>query len=407
MRLMLALVYSFVISHVSFGQELLPDLLDTVNQSQRFSFQSNAFYSSSSLRNDLTKKLLFGGEISEENKLSSLDEHKGINTFGGGLRFRFQYFSDVSISKKNKELSWLIDGGVETHVAAQYAGDLFGLAFFGNDLYKGKLANFSNSLSRLQTNYSIGFGIHNKKTKSYISLNALFPRNDFNIDIDRGGIRTSENGDTVSITLDTRLSQSFSPAFFQGIGAAINLNWNIPINAPSSSITGFMTVKVRNLGFIYLNSVEQISVNANIDFEGYSLSDLSTIVENPDSFLNDSINVSRDTSGTWRTTPGFIQVGKTVERHNSNQVQSFFGIRMYVNNIYRPLGFLGLNWSPLEQVAVGAQLAYGGYANFRAGIYVGYMNENLSLSLGSEDVLGLMIDSQFGQSLLMKLSWNI
>lgn len=172
-------------------------------------------------------------------------------------------------------------------------------------------------------------------------------------------------------------------------------------------MTGFMSISGRNLGAYYLNSVSSVAVDANIQFEGYSIADLVSLEENTQSVLNDSLNVTRDTTSAWRMTPGFIQIGKIVEKYTDKQVQAFFGVRMYTNRVYRPLGYLGIHWTPVLNWSVGAQLSFGGYGNFRGGIYAGYTSDRLSISIGTEDILGVILDSQFGQSALMKLSWNI
>jgi hypothetical protein len=395
------------LSAFSRSQELLPAQLDTTVQSQRVSLNGSAFYLTSGIQNELSNKLLFGGEITDEIKLSSLEEHDVLNRVGGDIGFRLQYFSDKSFLKKYDELSWMLDFGYETHFAGQYAESLFGLAFFGNEQYLGENANFSNSFGRIQSFYTAGFGLHHKKNNSFFSINAILPTSDGMASLDRGNLNTSINADTVILAIKGDFKQATSPAYFQGIGAAVNFDFNIPIKTVSSNMTGFMSISGRNLGAYYLNSVSSVAVDANIQFEGYSIADLVSLQENTESILNDSLNVARDTTSEWRMTPGFIQVGKIVEKYTDKQVQAFFGVRMYTNRVYRPLGYLGIHWTPVLNWSVGAQLSFGGYGNFRGGIYAGYTSDRLSISIGTEDILGVILDSQFGQSALMKLSWNI
>lgn len=407
MRALVFIFLTFFSPYFLMGQELLPVELDTTNESAHFSLQGNAFYLSSGIQNDISKRLLFGGVIESEDKTSSLDEHNGHNRFGGDIRFKAQYFSDDIILKKHKNLSWMIDAGFETHFSAQYATDLFGLAFFGNDEYRGETANFSNSFGRLQSFYTLGFGLHDKKTKSFLSLNAILPTSDINTSVDRGSLYTSTDADTVVLAIKGDARQSVSPAFFQGVGAAVNFDLRIPISTKSNNMTGFMSITGRNLGAYYLNSVSSVSADASMQFDGYSIADLVSLQEESGNILNDSLNVSRDTTSGWRMTPGFIQVGKIVEDYTDKQVQAFFGVRMYTNSVYRPLGYAGVHWNPLLNWSLGAQVSFGGYGGFRGGLYAGYSSERILLSMGTEDVLGLISGSQFGQSALIRLTWRI
>lgn len=391
---------------LSFGQELLPVQLDTTDQSQRISLQGNAFYLSSGIQNNVSSKLLFGGEILDQDKLSSLEEHDNLNRLGGDLRMRAQYFSNKSLFKKRDHLSWMVDAGYETHFSAQYAKSLFGLAFFGNDFYRGETANFSNSFGRLQSFYTVGFGLYENKTKSRVVLSAILPTADATFSADRGTIYTSLDADTVNLALKGETMQSISPAFFQGIGAALNFDFKIPFSTNSGG-TGFFSITGQNLGAYYLNSVSQLKIETSMQFDGYSIADIVGLQENSESVLNDSLNVVRDTVSGWRMIPGFIQVGKIVEKYTDKQVQAFYGVRMYTNSVYRPLAFAGVHWNPTLQVSLGAQVSFGGYGNFRGGIYAGYTGDNLTISVGSEDIVGVILGNQFGKSALIRMSWNI
>jgi hypothetical protein len=393
-------------SQLSLGQELLPIGLDTTDQSRHISLQGSAFYLSSGIQNDVASKLLFGGSISDQDKLASLEEHDDINRLGGDVSVRAQYFSNQTLIKKWDHLSWMIDAGFETHFSAQYATSLYGLAFFGNDYYRGETANFSNSFGRLQSFYTIGFGLYENKTKSRVVLSAILPTGDAYFSADRGTLYTSIDGDTVNLAMTGEVRQSNSPAFFQGIGAALNFDFKIPFTMNSGS-TGFFSITGQNLGAYYLNSVSELSFETVMQFDGYSLADIADIEGNGGSVLEDSLNVVRNSASGWRMLPGFIQVGKLVEKYTDKQIQAFYGVRMYTNSVYRPLAYAGVHWNPTLKLALGAQVSFGGYGNFRGGIYAGYTGDHLSISLGTEDVVGVLFGSQFGKSALIRMSWNI
>lgn len=406
MRIIPIVISILFSTYSSISQELLPIELDTTDRSQRIALQGNAFYLSSGIQNGVAKRIVFGGEIDEEVKSQSLESHDELNRLGADVRIRMQYFSEKNIIANNSRLSWMVDAGFESHLAAQYSKETFGLLFFGNDYYRGETVNLSNSFGQLQSFYTIGGGIHDLKTKSFVSLNAILPTNDIRFSVDKGNLYTSNNADTLNLLLDGSASQSISPAFFQGIGAAVNFDVNIPVST-HSGLTGFMSIKGRNIGAYYLNRTEKISASANTSITGYSIEDVISLTEEEGNVLNDSLNVNRDTLSQWRLAPGFIQVGKVVERYTDKQLQAFFGVRMYTNSVYRPLGYIGAHWSPALAWSAGAQVSFGGYGNFRGGFYAGYSADRFSLSIGTEDIIGLLAESQYGQSALMRMSWKL
>lgn len=394
-----------IIAMQAWGQELLPIELDTTIQSKRISIQGSAFYLSSGVQNAVAKRLVYGGAIDEIAKNESLETHNEINRLGAEAHFRLQYFSDDQLIKNRPQYSWMVDVGYEAHLAAQYSKKAFGLLFFGNDQYLGETANLSNSFGQFQSFYTIGGGLHDLKTKSFISLNAILPLSDQRFDIDRGTLYTSVAADTVMLNFRGGARQSSSPAYFKGLGAAVNLDLNIPIS--TSGMTGFMSIKARNLGAYYLTEFTEINAEATTSFSGYSVEELISLTEDADNVLNDSLNVTRDTTSGWRMAPGFIQVGKVVEKYTDRHFQSFFGVRMYTNRIYKPLGYVGAHWAPNLNWCLGAQVSFGGYGNFRGGIYAGYTSEKVALSIGTEDLVGLFANGQYGQSALIRMSWNL
>jgi hypothetical protein len=67
------------------SQFLLPLEYDTNSIHQEFILHGSADYGFSSLRNDFSKKILFGGYIDAVTKDHSFNLHKGINRGGSKL----------------------------------------------------------------------------------------------------------------------------------------------------------------------------------------------------------------------------------------------------------------------------------------------------------------------------------
>ncbi|PHR47356.1 MAG: hypothetical protein COA32_08020 [Fluviicola sp.] len=412
MKKFIQITLSFaLITNFGFSQELLPVEYDTTNTSARILINGNAFHFSTAIQNSFARKWLFGGEITDEIKESTFSEHNLYDRIGGGYRLNIQYRSDKVLFKKRSDLSWMLNVSNETHFSSEYAQGLFGLLFFGNERFLGEEANLSNSVGSFVDYITIGGGIHNKKTKSFITLNVVLPRAYSDFYINRGSFFTSESGDKIDILLEGELNRTASPAYFQGLGGAISFDYNFPFGqSEGNNFSGTFRVSGRNIGVYKLNSVDRISIDADAEFSGFSIEDLRATFNNENessSPITDSLNITEGNNSFWKFIPGFIQIGKVVDKHSDTKFQSFFGIRMYTSFLYRPLIFAGVDYKPIENFSLGAQGTYGGYGLFRLGMYGSYSAEKFSLGLGSEDLLGLIMKNQYGQSLVLRLLLNI
>ena len=94
------------------GQFILPIIDDSIAPKHEFIFIGLADYSSSSILNQLSDMLLYGGEISDEIKTASFDKHGPINHFGLDLHVgktinvdlyepELNVFDPLSITKDN------------------------------------------------------------------------------------------------------------------------------------------------------------------------------------------------------------------------------------------------------------------------------------------------------------------
>jgi hypothetical protein len=406
----ISLSFALIVNY-SFSQELLPVDYDTTSTKSQLLINGNAFHLSTSVQNSFSRKWLFGGEITDEIKENTLEEHSLYNQIGGGYRLNIQYRSDQVLLDKHPNLGWMINVSNETHFSSEYAQGIFGLMFFGNERYLGTEANLSNSVGSFVDYITIGGGIHNKKTKSFVTLNVVLPRTYVDFSTNEGTLFTSENGDQIDLLLQGRLSRSSSPAYFQGLGGAISFDYNLPFGDPvGNNFSGTFRLSARNLGVYKLHKVDRTTVDAYTEFNGFSVEDLRTLFDDETASnpaLSDSLNVIESTGSLWKLIPGFIQVGKVVEKNNDNKLQSFFGIRMYTSFLYRPLIYVGADYRPIENISFGAQGTYGGYGSFRLGMYANYSAERFSVGLGSEDLLGLILKNQFGQSLVLRLLMKI
>lgn len=412
MKSIIYIALSFVlVSNFSSSQELLPVEYDTTNTKKQLLINGNAFHLSTSIHNSFSRKWIFGGEITDDIKEDTYKDHNLYDRIGGGYRLNIQYRSDKVLFDKHPNLSWMVNMSNETHFAGEYAQGVFGLLFFGNERFTGEEVNLSNSVGGFVDYFSVGGGIHNKKTKSFITLNVILPRNYADFSINRGAFNTSQNGDNIDLLLQGEVNSAKSPAYFQGLGGAVNFDYNLPFgNSEGNNFSGIFRLSGRNIGVYKLHRVNRTTIDVDTDFNGFSIEDLRSLFDQESESseaLLDSLNVTESSGSLWKFIPGFIQIGKIVEKHKDNKLQSFFGIRMYTSFLYRPLIYVGVDYRPVQNLSLGAQGSYGGYGRFRMGMYGNYTADKFSLGLGSEDLLGLILKNQFGQSLVLRLLLNI
>lgn len=391
------------------GQELIATNYDTLVRSQGVVVEGNTFYHTTSLKNDLSEKFLFGGFIDQEVKNSTLESHGERNRLGGGTRFKATYYNAKKSIFSNKNIGWQISFGQNTHLSGSYKSDFFQLLMYGNESFNYEQANFSNTYFSYTNFWTIGFGIHHKKTKSFVTLNAILPRNDAQLGITRGFLQRNQNNEAINLDLLSELEVMRSYPFFKGAGIALDFDYYVPFNTSigkSNTFKGTFKISARNIGGYLLNEVDNFSVDNALLFEGLSLDIIQQDKESVGEVMLDTLGAEVNSGQRLRWSPGFIQAGKIVEAMSNNKLQSFFGIRMYTNLNYQPLIYVGGGYRPLENLSFGLQGSYGGYGNFRLGSYVHLIIDQLTIGIGSEDMLGLFSNEHYGNSALINLSWS-
>lgn len=405
MRLLGVILLGILIStsNLSFSQELLPVMYDTTVAENQIYIEGGALAHSTSIYNEFTKKFLFGGEIDNEVSNRSWENQNENNRIGGGYHLRLQYRAGKPIFKSNTDWSWMINASNEAHLSSEYSDDLFGLVFLGNEPFLGKQVDLMGATARFEQYWSIGGGFHNKKTKSFITLNVVLPQNFFQGNIDRGSLAFGAQGASMNLDAQGEVIVANPSLYFKGIGASTNFDFNIPFG-DSTTFNGVIGIQGRNIGFYKVHNATVYDFTVDEQYSGFSINDL--MGETPLPSLMDTLGITEGHSTRYKLIPGFIQIGKIVSAHSSHKVQSFFGVRMYTNRSYRPLIYAGAHYQASSQFALGAQLAYGGYGSLRLGLYLNYNTENFVLGVGTEDLLGAVLKNQYGYSALIRLAWK-
>jgi hypothetical protein len=396
------LFFSFIFSvFVLKAQYWLPVQHDTlIKNKHEIIFSGLATYSSTSLENSLTKKLFYGGEITDDIKNRSFDSHSDLNRFGSDVSAEIEYRNYAVNLFKKKNCGFVVKSGIYSFLAAQYSKDLFGLTFFGNEMYTGELASFSQTRISAFLFQKLGFGWLNKKSKSSVSLNLFNLTNHLSAKIGTGGIYQSNEGDTLIVPFDGEARFINSKSFSNGLGLGLDFDIRIPMTYKSDE-SNYIQFLGRNLGLVSLTQAQTIyRADSVYTFTGFSFDQLlnnEDILSSPANIL-DSVGISKSEKRSILFLPGFLQVSKLINENSKNRLQEFYGIRMYLSSIYTPMLFIGANYRLGKNLNIGLNGSYGGFASYRLGMYSSLKIRNWNIALASENLI-----SKNGESIILRL----
>lgn len=400
----IALILFLGVQFTSFAQ-LLPVQYDTLERSHEIILSGGIDYSGSALQNDLTSKFIRGGLITQDIKNASFDRHKRINRFGGSFSADAEYRNYNIRMFKKRDLGMVFKAGTFGFGGALYSDDVFGMTFYGNDRYVGDTIDMSGLNATFTMMQKIGVGLIDVKSKSSVSLNIYNVSNRMSANFRDLSIIQSSDGQDVEVQMDGEVDVRDNLKFNQGIGFGIDVDFKLPISLKEDE-TAYVQFLVKNIGFAYLYEEQKsYAIDTAISYSGFEfdqlMGDNAIVFDSVD--VLDTLGVTSSTSNRTIMLPGFIQVGKMVDSQNESMFQSFFGVRLYPTLIYSPYVYAGVHIKPMDKVYVGANVGYGGFANFRGGLYAGMNFDHFSFGLGTENIVGMISRKGNGQSLYLRV----
>jgi hypothetical protein len=388
-------------------QFMLPIQHDTLVHKQEVLFFGLADYGSTSLQNEFTKKLLYGGTITQTIKDNSLAEHGYTNRFGTEVTSEIEYRNySVNIGREGK-YGFLIKGGTSLQYATRYAQDAFQLLFYGNAGFQGDTAVLSGTSYFGMTSTKLGFGLINKKTKSNLSFNVYGIQDRTTGAIWNGVIAQSVAIDSLKIGLNAGYSALLGNGYFKGMGMGVDFDLRVE-SSIRDGVTNTFQFLARNIGVGYAQQNKTIKVDSVYAYSGLTLDQL---LGQPANYsvdgVMDSLGVTEQVGKKWFALPGFIQLAKIVQENTVQKVQSFYGVRLNMLSASAPMAYVGVDVKPMKQLHVAGNVSFGGYSDFRFGCYSQWQLKNLSLGFATEDLYGLFSAKGKGESFVMRLRWCI
>jgi hypothetical protein len=387
-----------------FGQQLLPQQQDSNFYKSEIILYGLGEYFSSSIQNNLVHRFVVGGHISPELKSSNVKQHQSFNRFGVNSNLEFEYRQMGCNLFRNPNFGFILKGGDYALGGIEYSADLFNLALNGNESYSNKTASFSGTTGAFMKFQKIGFGIIDKKMKSSFSLNVYNAQSYFKTFIRSGEYQGETDTSSFSLNMKGEIEFSSSKKAFNGLGLGLDFDIRIPVQwNPNQKV--FFQVLAKNIGLVSFSQITSYRADSTYTFDGFSISDLinSSSFSNELSGALDSLGIESKTEASLRFLPGFIQIGKMVDENTRKKIQSFFGVRLYPSLPSVPLVFGGVDYRLTSCFQAGTQLSFGGFSTWNWGLYMNANRKNLSLGVGTQNIIGLVSSTGFGKSLIIRL----
>lgn len=405
-RLSICIIF---LNYLCCAQQILPIQYDTTLYSHEIVVNGTGDFGSTSLRNDLTTKLLYGGQITDQIKNHSFLSHGEINRIGGEVSAEIEYRNMAVNAFKKETIGFVIKGGYYSVGSAVYSKDLFGFSFYGNTNYLGEMSDFSGSKASYIDFQKIGVGCVDKKTKSSVTFNFYTVSSLYYANIIKGEVLQDTSGTSMTLDLLGGITSTTGNSFIKGIGAGIDLDYRIPMEWQNSK-KATIQFTAKNIGLInYFTGLQSYSVDSIYHYEGLKINQLygENSLFKEDFPLMDTLHVQKTIHKSNIILPGYFQIGKIVDDNQQGKWQSFFGIRLYPTLAYNPLVFAGAHYKANSWIEVGAQLSYGGFSTFRMGFYSNIRYKKWVLGIASQDLYGTISKNGFGQSLLIRIRCKI
>ncbi len=408
MRVKVILFFS-LLTQYCISQQLLPIQYDTTFYSHEIIFSGMGEYSSSSLKNEFTDKLINGGYITDQIKNASFSKHKMINRLGVDLNTELEYRNMKVNAFKKEKIGFLVKGGDYLLGSAIYTKDLFGLGFYGNSNYLDQTTDLAGSQFTFISFQKIGFGLVDKITKSNFSFNFYNISDYSNGYLKEGKLTENVDGTAFSLQLNGELNSTTGKSFSKGIGFGIDIDYRISMNLKPNKKT-VVQFLFKNIGFAnYFTGIQNYRIDSTYSFDGLKLNQIygeHSIFKDDFSVL-DTLNIQKSTQKKTMFLPGFLQVGKIIDDNYQGKFQSFFGIRLYPSLTFTPSVFIGCQYKVKNWLEVGTQGTIGGFSNVRLGIYSSIKIKKWVIGVASQDVYGMISKNGYGKSILIRLRCKI
>jgi len=360
------------------------------------------------LDNRFADQMLLGGKLDKGHLRSLADRMNEQNGAGmdvcAGLSF--WNFSDTIFKKPN--LGFMVQIGARYQGSLTFTRDFFEVGFLGNADYAGRTAELGPLNGNLQAWQKFGFGIFNKKTKSYVSLSLIEGQLMQNISLRKGDFFTSATGDSLSLQYNGEYIRSDTARKGlmngSGVGFCLDAGYNYVVPDGKS----WFRFELQDMGLIFWNrATERYQLNGQNSFTGLVIDDINNLssdsIDVPD--FRDSLRYDYSKKRIAMAVQGRISLSFTHRMTSRSYLH--FATMILPNRAALPQIRASYAFAVRPSLLTSLVLSYGGYAAAGAGIDIQWMPKgNWYLRAQSGLLTGWLLPKSRGVDLGFTLGKN-
>jgi len=362
---------------------------------------------SNAITNSFINKFYSGQFIDSTQKSRVRNKLNNNNRLGGDVNGGIFYLQKLDSSAHHKNVSWFVSAKSRQHLNMAFSRDLFNVAFYGNDGYKGQTADFSGfnmSLVQYQQfqaglcsdRFGVGLSVYNGQ--QFMMLQAK-----------TATMYTSTFGDYIdfktSYNMITSDQAHTNPGAMNGIGTGLDFYARMPLQLENGQ-KGDLFIQLADFGFIHWNAqTNHYKNDTTFHFDGF-------VVKNAFQLADSSVHYSAKNvinAKPYQQTSYASYLPATLDIKfvpSGIKYQFVIGVRYRFVSDYNPYGYGQFRYHFGKRYTLIAEVGYGGYANFQSGLTLqAKFNNGLSIHLGTNNILGYLIpDYTCGQGAFISLS---
>jgi hypothetical protein len=374
---------------------------------QRITASAWADYNSSALYNELTGRIYRGGYISRELRQRSRDLLQDNNRAGYDAGVRLTWTGNDSLFGRPR-MRPLLSAAWRNTMGARFTRDVFELGFFGNAQFEDRTATLSPSAHAQMTWQTLGFGIQDVVTRSFLRVDLVRGRAFNASDIHRATLYTAPDGRALVLDMDAVYWRTDTAGrqerHTNGLGASISGQWNVGL--PVAGLPAVLSLSVEDLGFVAWNKNSiRLERDTGFIYEGLQVEnifDLDNVITGEEQLL-DTLGL-RFRHGPYSTLLPFrAMLGMDLQL--SDRWHSRLSVEHRYLPGYIPQVMLSASRRLGNRALLGASAAYGGFGVLRFGLAARVrFGEHVLVEAGSSHVPGLIIGATRGVGAFLSVS---
>ncbi len=347
---------------------------DSLSRKNWVLLEGQSALGSTVLDNRFANQMLLGGKL-EKSQLQSLankmNEQNGAGVdVAAGLSF--WNFSDTILNRPN--LGFMAQIGTRYQGSLTFTRDFFEVGFLGNAGFAGRTAELGPLNGNLQAWQKFGFGVFNKKTRSYVSLSLLEGQLMQSISMRNCDFYTSTTGDSLSLQYNGEYIRSDTARHGlmngSGVGFCLDAGYNYIVPDGKS----WFRFELQDMGLIIWNrATERYQLNGQNSFTGWVIDDINNLSSDsigvPD--FRDSLRYDYSKRRIAMAVQGRISLSFTHRLTSRSYLH--FATMILPNRAALPQIRASYAFAIRPSLLTSVILSYGGYAAAGAGVDIQWM----------------------------------